>query len=159
MPIGSRIEEDKTQAATATAQPGLRVLLVDDEPAVRGLLAVYLDTDGHTVETAENGEEGLEKSTCDDFDLILTDRAMPQMSGDQMAAAIRAVKSTPIILLTGFGDLMRSARGRPEGVDLILRKPVAMSSLREAVAKVTSDRTLHYRRRTRLANGPVRLIG
>jgi FixJ family two-component response regulator len=59
------------------------------------------------------------------------------MSGDQMALVIRRLSpDTPIIMITGFGDMMVSARENFPGVDLILSKPVSLGDLRASVAKV-----------------------
>ena len=114
----------------------MSILVVEDEPLVREVISVYLNTDKHQVETAVNGLEGLEKFRAGIFDLVLTDRAMPQMNGDQLAAAIKKISPTkPVILLTGFGDLMLGAGEQPEGVDMVLSKPFTMNQLRDAVAK------------------------
>jgi CheY-like chemotaxis protein len=63
----------------------LRVLVVDDEAVVRKSISDVLAADGHTVDSASNGLEGLEKVAEAWFDLVITDRAMPEMSGDQFA--------------------------------------------------------------------------
>ena len=113
-----------------------RILVVEDEPLVREVISVYLSTDNHEVTTAVNGAEGLEKYRAGTFDIVLTDRAMPQMNGDQLAEAIKKIDpKMPIILLTGFGDIMLGSGEKPTGVDMILSKPFTMSQLREAIAK------------------------
>jgi CheY-like chemotaxis protein len=115
----------------------LHVLVVDDEPIVQQLLIEYLSCDGHTVETAANGHEGLEKFRAGAFDLVLTDRAMPQMNGDQLAVAVKGLApEKPVILLTGFADIMAATNERPKGVDLVLGKPLTIMELRQALAKV-----------------------
>ena len=118
----------------------LHVLVVDDEPHVRQVLEEYLTFDGHTVETATDGREALEKFTSGSgmFDVVLTDRAMPRMGGDQLAAAVRVIAPRPVIMLTGFGDVMQATSEKPVGVALILSKPVTLASLRKALAKVTA---------------------
>ena len=65
----------------------LRILLVEDEVAVRTVVTHQLSSEGHTVDSASNGREGLEKFMSGWFDLVITDRAMPEMGGDQLAAA------------------------------------------------------------------------
>lgn len=73
------------------------------------------------------------------FDLVVTDRAMPGMSGDQMAAAIKQFRpKTPIILLTGFGQFLEKERF-PE-VDVLASKPVSVTTLRESI--VTAMKTV-----------------
>jgi len=128
MPEPSITEEEEKK--------NLRILVVEDEPLVREVISVYLNTDKHHVETAVNGVDGLEKFGNGTFDLILTDRAMPQMNGDQLALAIKKINpEMPIVLLTGFGDLMLGSGEQPTGVDLVLSKPFTMSQLRDAVAR------------------------
>ncbi len=115
----------------------LRVLVVDDDPTVRELVIAYLAIDGHTVDAATSGREGLEKFQTGRYDLVVTDRAMPEMGGDQMAAAVkRLAPHKPVIMLTGFGDMMQAADEHPAGVDVVLSKPVTRSKLREALAQV-----------------------
>ena len=126
-----------TTAPESSARSGLRILVVEDEPMVRDVISIYLDEDGHTVTLAENGREGLEKFRAGEFDLVLTDRAMPEMNGDKLAKEIRSTKPDQrLILLTGFGDLMNGAGELPEGVNLVVGKPFTMHALREAIAQV-----------------------
>ncbi|MBI3661358.1 PAS domain S-box protein [Candidatus Acetothermia bacterium] len=118
----------------------LRVLIVDDEPLVCEMLTEYLTGDGHRVEVATNGREGLGKFLASRFDLIVTDRGMPEMNGEQLASAIKQIApNKPIILLTGFGDLMKTSGERPPAVDLIVNKPVTLTALRQAIAKITAE--------------------
>jgi nitrogen fixation negative regulator NifL len=132
-------------ASTADPTPGqiqpLRILLVDDQETVRHILREYLARDGHAVQTADNGREGFEKFQGAEFDVVLLDRAMPGMSGDQVAAAIKQLKpEMPVILLTGFGSMMQAAGETPPGIDLVLGKPVTIAGLRTALAKVVASR-------------------
>jgi len=114
----------------------LHILVVEDEPLVRQVIEVYLKEDQHVIETAVNGREGLEKYRAGTFDLVLTDRAMPEVNGDVLASEIKKINPhQPVILLTGFGDLMSGAGEKPEGVDLIVSKPFTLNSLREAITK------------------------
>ena len=120
------------------ASPGkLRILVVEDEPLVRELLGVYLKEEQHEFVTAVNGRDGLEKFREGEFDLVLTDRAMPEMNGDALAAEIKRAKpSQPVILLTGFGDLMASSGEKPTAIDLVVGKPFTLGTLRKAIAQV-----------------------
>ena len=138
------------QPATAqTASPqqpsaplrNLHVLLVDDELMVRTIIGEYLAIDGHVVETADNGRDGVKKFGKGQFDLVVVDRAMPDMSGDQVATAIRSIKpSEPIIMLTGFGSMMEANGERPDAVDLVVSKPVTIVNLRAALSKAVAAR-------------------
>jgi len=114
----------------------LHLLVVEDEPLVREVIEVYLLEDHHVVQTACNGREGLEKYRAGTFDIVLTDRAMPEVNGDVLAAEVKKINPhQPVILLTGFGDLMSGAGEKPEGVDLVVSKPFTLNSLREAMIK------------------------
>jgi len=118
----------------------LRMLIVDDEPDVREVSAEFLKEDGHQIDTAASGPEALEKFQAGHYDLVITDRAMPEMTGDQLAEAIKQLNpDTRIILLTGFGDMMNAAGEKPTGVDLVLGKPISMVELRQTVAKVAKS--------------------
>jgi PAS domain S-box-containing protein len=139
------LAEQVAQAAATTkpAPPrvrGLRVLLTEDEPSLRQILTSYLRVDGHAIEAAGNGQEALAKYRPDAFDLVITDRAMPEMGGDQLAAELeRRGSTTPVIMLTGLGDLMNEVGERPTGVDLVVAKPVTLAELRAAVVMVTAE--------------------
>ena len=86
---------------------------------------------------AANGKAALDQFRQGTFDLVLTDRAMPEMNGDQFAAEVKKLRpDQKVILLTGFGDLMTGAGERPEGVDLVVGKPFTINTLREAIQKV-----------------------
>ena len=112
----------------------LHILVVDDAPVVREPVAAYLRIEGYTVETAANGREGLEKFRTGQFNVVVTDRKMPEMNGDQLAAAIKQIApNTPVIMMTGSPPRENSA-----GVDAIVNKPCTPTDLREALAKVTS---------------------
>jgi len=104
---------------------------------VLGVLEQYLIINGHIVERAQDGREALDKISAGTFDLVITDRSMPKASGDEVARAAKARNpATPVILLTGFGDLMHDASERPSGVDLIQSKPITIEELQQAIRKV-----------------------
>ncbi len=119
----------------------LRILLVEDDAKVRDVVAKYLSRDGHDVEIARNGREGLDKFRAGEFQVVITDRAMAGMSGDKVAATIGEMmpdQRVPVIMLTGFGGLVEAEGGKPKGVDLVVGKPVSIEKLREAIASVTA---------------------
>ncbi len=125
-------------AAPPSAQRPLRVLVVDDEPLVRAVLTEYLTGDGHQVTTAANGAEALALFRAGTFDLVITDLAMPGLTGDRLAAAIKALAPhTPVVLSSGFGDSVQAPAGRPLNVDARLDKPAKLDALRQVIAAVT----------------------
>jgi PAS domain S-box-containing protein len=134
-----RIADAKIEAP-ASVRP-LHILVVDDDPIVRMSVVAQLNTQAHTVEIASNGREGLDRFEAGRFDLVVTDRAMPEMGGDQLAATIeRSAPDTPVIMLTGFGDLMVARGEHPTGVDAVVSKPVTLDALTQAIQKVTACR-------------------
>ena len=126
----------KETGEVAPLNDSLRVLVVEDEPMVREVVTAYLEEDGHRVVTAENGVEGLEQFGKGEFDIVLTDRAMPKMNGDQLAVEIKARRpDMPVVLLTGFGDLMEGGGESPSGVDVVVGKPFTFNTLRNGIRK------------------------
>ena len=100
-------------------------------------LSEILKLDDHTVTTAADGRDGLEAFEPEVFDLIITDRSMPEMNGDHMALAIREqAPEQPIIMITGFGDLMRATEERPEQINAPLSKPCTRSGIRRTIRQV-----------------------
>lgn len=115
----------------------LHILVVDDEPPILQFVTQCLKMDGHTFVTANNGLEALNAYEPNRFDLVITDRAMPKMNGDQLATAIkRAAPDQKIIMLTGFGEMMKSAMEKPAGVDAVVGKPVNCNQLTRAIKQI-----------------------
>jgi CheY-like chemotaxis protein len=134
----SRSSEPTKNSSSVTA---MHVLVIDDEESVRGVIAECLLADGHKVDLADGPGAGLRKIRAGRYDLIITDRAMPEMSGDQLAVqARRMAPGVPILMLTGFGDFMNAADEHPVGVDVVVSKPVTIDALRQAIATATGRR-------------------
>jgi signal transduction histidine kinase len=117
------------------ASAGLRVLVVDDMAASRELLRDLLVADGHHVTMSPNGIDALSCLGRWDYDLVLTDRSMPLMTGEKLAAAIKqSEKPLPVVMLSGVGQMMLETSECPFGVELVLPKPVTRESLRSALS-------------------------
>jgi CheY-like chemotaxis protein len=137
LPIRTESGTQSGSQPTQRIDRRLRVLVVEDEDRVREALIGYLVEDGHSVESATNGREGLQKFHAGWFDLVVTDRAMPEMGGDELAIAVKqAARNTAVLMVTGFGDVMQAQGERPPGVDDVISKPVTISALRTAVVTV-----------------------
>ncbi len=116
-----------------------RILLVDDEEPIRGFLKRGLEIDGHSVVTAIDGADGLERLTeaGGAFDLLLTDIRMPLMDGIALAlAAKRDHPDLTILLMTGFADQRERAKGLETIVADVLTKPFTLADLRATVRRV-----------------------
>ena len=106
---------------------------------MKAVIVEYLKRDGHIVETASNGVEGLSKFYAGRFDLVITDRAMPEMNGEHLAIKIKKIAPKKrILLLSGTADLI-DAEQLPEAIDAIVCKPVTLEGLRQAILKVLSN--------------------
>ncbi|HEV7873906.1 MAG TPA: response regulator [Enterovirga sp.] len=119
------------------------ILLVDDEEPIRGFLKRGLDLDGHTVTTAVDGSDALDKltETGGAFDLMLTDIRMPIMDGIALAlAAKRDYPDLSILLMTGFADQRERAKGLEIIVEDVLTKPFSLAEMRTAVRGVLQRR-------------------
>ena len=116
----------------------LRLLLVDDDPAVLNSTRVVLELDGHSVVTADGGEAGIEtlqeaKDSGQSFDVVVTDLGMPYVDGSQLARAAKELfPATTVILLTGWGRRMGEGDNHSAHVDCILPKPLDLDELRSA---------------------------
>jgi CheY-like chemotaxis protein len=81
--------------------------------------------------------EGLAKLRAGKYDVVITDRAMAGIGGDEVAAMIKKITpSMPVLMLTGFGDLMKFKSERPSGVDVVIGKPVTPDELAQSVEQL-----------------------
>ena len=123
-------------APPAAPQRALKILLVDDHPEVRSTTAAVLADSGHDVVEAENGAEALAllKNRSCDFDLLITDYAMPHLSGTEFLRGARELcPGVPALLITGYAEA-DMIRDKPEGIETLL-KPFTPAILAAAIAK------------------------
>ena len=137
-PIGRKPEPVQHVEAGGYQRP-LRILAVDDQPVLCEILVEYLAEDWHTVEVAGAGEEALAKFRAQPFDLVITDRAMPGITGEQLAAGIKAIyPAAKVILLTGYGSA--GDRGSYSScIDMVVDKPATRETLRRAICQVMAE--------------------
>ncbi len=104
-------------------------------------MKMMLAFDGHTVETAQNGQEALALFQKGKYDLVITDFAMPFMRGDHLAAEIKALDATqPVVMITAYAEMLGPPETPPAGVDHVLSKPFLLEELRAAIAKVVATK-------------------
>jgi two-component system, cell cycle sensor histidine kinase and response regulator CckA len=135
----SALEEPRTKMSVPRASNAETILLVDDELALRRVLRIILEQAGFHVLEAEDGLAGLEvvESRGNEIDLVVLDRSMPRMSGDQFLVELRRRKlKLPIVVLTGHPG--RDAAS--DEVAAVLLKPVASGELVRTIRSVL-DRT------------------
>lgn len=118
----------------------MRVLLVDDEELVRDAMGRLLRYSGYECESAPNAASGLELARSGRFDLVITDRAMPGMNGDELASQIKLERPhTPVVMLTGYSDVMQANGEAPACVDYMLSKPFSIESVKQCLNAVTRN--------------------
>jgi DNA-binding response OmpR family regulator len=111
-----------------------KILIVEDEPAMRNGLRDNLEFEGYKVETAVDGKDGLNKIHQSDFDLVILDVMMPELSGYDVLKKIRIEGiELPVIMLTAKGEEVDKVLGLEFGADDYIIKPF---SLRELIARI-----------------------
>lgn len=116
-----------------------RVLVVEDDPSVRGLLHTLLTAEGYDVSTASDGLAGLVKAAQTLPDLILLDLMMPDLGGVRVLEELRddpELDETPVVVVTGQVDAVPGMR-RVLGEDNVFVKPFAVAELLARVASIT----------------------
>jgi DNA-binding response OmpR family regulator len=112
----------------------IRILVIDDEDVIRDFLAEMFATAGYEADVAAGGPEGIAMFDSGRYDLVFSDLGLPDMSGWDVAKAIRARDAqVPIVLLSGWGIQVDDIRIKECGVDIVLSKPCQMEELLNAV--------------------------
>ncbi|MER7368877.1 response regulator transcription factor [Nonomuraea wenchangensis] len=101
-----------------------RILLIEDDPAVREGLELALSRHGHWVRAVESGEQGLDRLRADVPDVVVLDLMLPGMDGFEVCRRIRTTGNVPIIMLTARGDDIDVVAGLESGADDYVVKPV-----------------------------------
>ncbi len=121
-----------------------RILAIDDDVAMCELLTEYLTSEGFEVESAHDGEEGLEVAYGGSYDLIVLDVMLPKINGFEVLRHLRSQSRTPVIMLTARGETVDRIVGLEIGADDYLAKPF---NPRELVARIRAVlRRIHQER-------------
>ncbi|MFM9060023.1 MAG: response regulator transcription factor [Planctomycetaceae bacterium] len=129
----------ESEAAAGTAG-GRRILLVDDDPEIVESMKAVLESCGHTVLVARDGNQGLVMAEKDAPDLVVLDMMMPKRSGFLVLEKLRRSNPTPVrvIMITANEGSRHKAYAEMLGVDDYIRKPFAMDRLLESVGRLLS---------------------
>jgi CheY-like chemotaxis protein len=115
------------------------VLLVDDENSIVSMEKQVLERLGYQVTSCTNSVEALKafRTSPDKFDLVITDKAMPEMSGDKLAAELIKIRhDIPILLCTGFSESMSEEMAASLGVNGFILKPVITQDLAKKIREI-----------------------
>jgi DNA-binding response OmpR family regulator len=116
----------------------MRILVVEDEARLARLISRVLGEEGYAVETEANGRQALVRALADEFDLLIVDWMLPEMSGIQLVKRLRAAEvGTPAIMLTARDQIEDRVEGLDAGADDYLPKPFAFPELLARVRALT----------------------
>ena len=107
----------------------MRLLIVDDEPAIRLLVKKYADFEGYETDEAVDGMDAVIKSRENDYDLIIMDIMMPELDGFSAVREIRKNSDVPVIMLSARGEEYDKIHGFEIGVDDYVTKPFSGKEL------------------------------
>src|SRR5450631_443446 len=121
-----------------------KLLIIDDDRKLCGLLSEYLEPEGFTVEAVHDGKQGITTACERDFDLIVLDVMLPGDNGFEVLRQIRTKKDTPVVMLTARGDDVDKIIGLEMGADDYLPKPFntreLMARIRTVLRRTKPDR-------------------
>ncbi len=102
-----------------------KILIIDDEKAIRNTLREILEYEGYQIEEASNGEEGIQKIESDDFDMVLCDVKMPKMDGMAVLNKVKEIdEDLPIVMISGHGNVEMAVEATKKGAyDFIVKPP------------------------------------
>ncbi len=119
----SRVDRTKTSNE-------LSILVVDDSEGVGNILNIYLSWCGYNVKVADNGADAIGLIMNEDFNLVLTDLIMPNVTGFDVIRSINGLDRRPKIgLVTGSSEKFKTVAGDGLNVDFIIRKPFSLSEI------------------------------
>jgi len=120
-----------------------RILVVDDESLIVYMIQRMLERLGYSVVTASSVREAREKfaAQAEDLDALISDQTMPEMTGLELAAALRKIRpDLPVILTSGYHEAIGAANAREAGIDAYVRKPVSLQQLSSVLRRVLDTR-------------------
>jgi CheY-like chemotaxis protein len=114
-----------------------KILFVEDEPTVLGLMQEVLERMGYEVLAEDNGEDAFRSFLArpETFDLVITDRKMPGMTGDDLCRKLRAVRHVPVIMYTSDMNCLDPETSRGLGILEVVAKPAPLREFASAVQR------------------------
>ena len=117
-----------------------RILVVDDEAALRTVLSSELHTEGYMVSTASDGDEAIDLLQSHSYDLILLDIKMPRVDGFQVLRYVKEkIPHIKVIMLTGFADLKNAIESKKLGAEDFISKPYDLVDLLATIERVLAS--------------------
>lgn len=138
LPVSQNLTEKKTKTPEKLPSGQEKILVVDDEATIAKMVGSLLESLGYSVTAKSNGIEALElfKERPDDFDLILSDITMPDITGDKLAMEVMKIRpDIPIVLCTGYSKLMSKEDALKLGIRAFIHKPFTLKDLAQTIRK------------------------
>lgn len=107
----------------------MRLLVIEDDPAIQRSLAESLREESYAVDVADDGESGLFKALSTAYDCIILDVMLPKLNGWEVLAKLREKAATPVLMLTALGSTEQRVKGLDSGADDYLPKPFELDEL------------------------------
>ncbi len=141
MPMAATGDETSRPEAEAETSEPARILVIEDEIPIQGMLVEILMKKGHTVWGAVDGREGLAVFEREAIDVVFTDLSIPEVSGWEVARAVKKRDPrAPVILVTGWGEQLDPQLVQESGVDMVVSKPFRMGDIHSALRGALSLR-------------------
>jgi DNA-binding NtrC family response regulator len=117
-----------------------KILVVDDEEALRTVLSGELVSEGYDVRTAADGDDAISNLQKESFDLVLLDIKMPRMNGFEVLKFVKEkYPRTRVVMLTGFADLKNAIESKKLGAEDFVSKPYDLVDLLTTIERVLSE--------------------
>jgi CheY-like chemotaxis protein len=139
LPISQNKVKLITKADTMLPTGNERILFVDDEKTLVDLGRQMLERLGYSVESRTSSIEALEmfKTRSDEFDLVITDMTMPNLTGEKLAGELMKIRADiPVILCTGFSEQITEERAKELGIREYILKPIVLNKLADIIRSV-----------------------
>ncbi|MCB9800057.1 MAG: response regulator [Candidatus Omnitrophica bacterium] len=115
-----------------------KILIIDDEKGICEEFKDILEEDGHEVEAAHNGPEGIEKASQQQFDLVFLDVLMPKMEGREVLEKIKKISQVPVAIMSGYIPDNKEKEVLALGAVACLKKPLDLGKVKKLIASVAS---------------------
>lgn len=125
-----------------------KILVIDDERAIRNTLKEILGDEGHTVDMAEDGKKGMEKARQNEYDLIFSDVKMPEIDGIELLTALKqpadenSYVDCPIVMISGHGDIETAVEALKKGAYDFIEKPLDLNRLLITIKNALEQKNL-----------------
>jgi signal transduction histidine kinase/ActR/RegA family two-component response regulator len=134
LPVNLPGEKDEPQMNLSSEVVPAKILIIDDDEAMRSVLSDILVQSGCIVEKADSGKEGLERFAFKNYDIVLSDLGMEGMTGWEVASYVKErAPSTTVALITGWGTQLDEKTLRIKGVDFVVSKPFRISEVKQLI--------------------------